>query len=116
MFQTRHTCTYSCIGTSGKKIVQNPHERVLEKINHCRKHSTSTIDHIYVSHVLETKTSTWKINTGSSDHVPIVAVINNGKMERKMKTITRRCTKHFTKDSWWASLSIKNWEYLHEVS
>ena len=31
MFKTRHTCTYSCIGTSGKKIVQNPHEKVLAK-------------------------------------------------------------------------------------
>ena len=29
-FQTRHMCTYSCIGTSGKKF-QNPHEGVLVK-------------------------------------------------------------------------------------
>ena len=28
-FQTQHTCTYSCIGTSRKKIVPNPHERVI---------------------------------------------------------------------------------------
>ena len=35
MFQTRHTYTNSCKGTSGKKIVQNPYERVLAK-NHCR--------------------------------------------------------------------------------
>ena len=35
MFQTLHTCTYSCIGTSGKEIVQKPLERVLAK-KHCR--------------------------------------------------------------------------------
>ena len=30
MFQTRHNCTYDCIGTSGKNC-QNPNEGVLVK-------------------------------------------------------------------------------------
>ena len=35
MFQTRHTCTYSCIGTSGKKLSKTPMRGFWQK-NHCR--------------------------------------------------------------------------------
>ena len=62
--------------------------------------------------LVEEKTATCKLNASSSDHVPIVAIIDNGKMDRKMKTITRRCTKNLTKEVWCKSLILKNWEDL----
>ena len=77
--------------------------------------ASSAIDHIYVAQDLEERTTTRKINTGSSDHVPIVAVIDNGKIERKMKTITKRSVKLLTKKSWSDSFIMKNWEDLGQT-
>ena len=77
--------------------------------------ASSAIDHIYVSTVLEESTTTMKLNTGSSDHVPIIAVISNTKNISKMKTITKRCTKLLTKESWTHSLIMKNWEDIGET-
>ena len=52
----------------------------------------------------------WKLNCDSSDHVPIEVVIMNDKTSIKMKTITKRSTKSFTKDTWLQSLAMNNWE------
>ena len=43
----------------------------------------SSIDHIYVSEDLESKTQTYKLDNSSSDHLPIMAKIvrNNDKSE-----------------------------------
>ena len=77
--------------------------------------ASSAIDHIYVSKELEENTFTCKLNSGSSDHVPIVAIIDNGKTVRKMKTLTKRNTKLLTKESWNQNLIMKNWENLCET-
>ena len=49
----------------------------------------------------------------SSDHLPIFASIKHSqKKVSKMKTVTRRCCKSLTKESWCNNLIAKNWEEL----
>ena len=73
------------------------------------KVATSAIDHIYVARDLESRTSTLKLSSSSSDDLPIIAKIKRmRKSELKMKTVTRRNTKHMTKSRlflpWWILL------------
>ena len=58
MLQTWHTCTYSCIGTSRRKAVQNPHERVLAK-----KHRKGYLIGYILLSLLFTSISLYIINT-----------------------------------------------------
>ena len=67
--------------------------------------ATSAIDHIYVSDELEAKTKTITLKSSATDHLPIMAQINKQKLRTpKMKLITRRSTKNYTKGSWNAAL------------
>ena len=61
----------------------------------------SSIDHIYVSEDLESKTQTYKLDNSSSDHLPIMAkIVRNKKRIKQHKTITKRSTKNFNKTIW----------------
>ena len=61
--------------------------------------------YIYVSDELEAKTKTITLKSSATDHLPIMAQINKQKLRTpKMKLITRRSTKNYTKGSWNAAL------------
>ena len=71
------------------------------------------MDHVYVSESLEDVTVTGKLDGSSSDHLPIFASIKHSqKKVSKMKTVTRRCCKSLTKESWCNNLIAKNWGEL----
>ena len=75
--------------------------------------TTSALDHVYLTEHLDNITVTDKLDGSSSDHLPIFAKINHScKKAPKMKTVTRRCTKFLTKESWCNNLITKNWEEL----
>ena len=80
------------------------------------KIATSALDHIYISSVLKSEVRFKKITNSSTDHVPIKASLTNPKkLLQKMKTITKRSTKFFTKARWTASLATQRWENLGET-
>ena len=76
--------------------------------------ATSAIDHVYLSKELEPKTKTFTLSNSSTDHLPIMSKINKQKMRiPKMKTITRRSTKNYTKGAWNAALARNKWDNIN---
>ena len=58
----------------------------------------SALDHVYISDDIKTATLVKKLETSSTDHVPIIAVLNLQKEKAIFKPIkvTKRCMKNFT--------------------
>ena len=77
---------------------------------------SSCLDHVYFSKDLEARIKTGLIVESSSDHLPILArVQNKEKQLMKPKMITRRTMKNVTAQSWNAALIKRNWESLGET-
>ena len=75
--------------------------------------ASSALDHIYISSRMETEIRFQKLDNSSTDHLPIKATLTNQiKTTAKMKTITKRSTKFFTKAKWSLSLTAQGWENL----
>ena len=71
---------------------------------------------MYLTESLIDFTVTGKLDTSSSDHLPIFASIaHHQKKAPKMKIISRRCTHQLTKEMWRNSLINKNWELLDQT-
>ena len=55
----------------------------------------------------------YRTNLSSTDHLPIkITLTKQKKIEQKMKSITKRSTKFFTKAKWSHSLASQSWEEL----
>ena len=77
------------------------------------KRATSDIDHIYVSKKISERTEFKTLDNSSTDHLPIMATLTVFKQTvQKMKTITKRSTKFYTKARWTKSLAKQEWEDL----
>ena len=75
--------------------------------------ATSAIDHIYISEELKNEVRFKKIQNRATDHLPIMAtLVKQSKINPKMKSITKRSTKFFTKEKWVSSLATQSWEDL----
>ena len=73
----------------------------------------SALDHIYVSQDLEKKIKTRKLEESSTDHLPIIAELENGpEKKKKPRIIVRRSMKNFTQKKWTECLAMKRWEII----
>ena len=73
----------------------------------------SALDHIYVSHDQNTKITAKKLDTSSTDHLPIMAEINiKAQQAKKATTIHKRSMKNFTQQKWIECLAGQEWEDL----
>jgi hypothetical protein len=73
----------------------------------------SALDHIYVSHDQNTKTTAKKMDASSTDHLPIIAEVNfRAQQAKNNTTIHKRCMKNFTQQKWTGCLAGKEWEDL----
>ncbi len=71
----------------------------------------SALDHIYVSHDQNTKTTAKKMDASSTDHLPIIAEVNfRAQQAKNNTTIHKRCMKTFTQQKWTGCLAGKEWE------
>ena len=73
----------------------------------------SALDHIYVSLDKNTKVTGKKMDTSSTDHLPIIAEIRiKVQQGKKAESIQKRCLKNFTQQKWLECLAGKEWEDL----
>ena len=74
----------------------------------------SALDHAYISDDIMITITVKKLETSSTDHVPIVAELKfkQEKVTMKPKNVTKRCMKDFNINIWNKCLAIQNWEAL----
>ena len=73
----------------------------------------SALDHTYLSSYLKSRTSVSKLDSSSTDHLPIIAKIAldlRAKTNTKKTKTLKRSMKNFNHTNWNASLVTKNWE------
>ena len=77
----------------------------------------SALDHVYISHTLESKTTTSKLAESSTDHVPImVKLVSKLRTPKHAKqTIQRRSMKKFNQEKWNEILATKIWDELDNI-
>ena len=74
----------------------------------------SALDHTYISTDLKMRAEVFKLETSSTDHVPIIAKILLKRKHKKFlnKKIKKRSMKNFNVNNWNNCLASKNWESL----
>ena len=77
----------------------------------------SALDHLYLSEELINRVKSSKLKDSGTDHVPILAVIEQLKPENKMKNkvIERRCMKNFNITDWNSTLARETWEEIAQT-
>ena len=116
-----YTMSTSALGLGFRAVIQRINSRDMgltfqsDIIQANGNIASSALDHIYVSNELESKTKTITLKNSSTDHLPIMAKINKQKLRTpKMKTITRRSTKNYSKGSWNAALERNILDHIQE--
>ena len=72
--------------------------------------TTSALDHVYSSDVIEDCIKCEKMKNSSSDHLPVMVSYNlDTKKVWYKRSITKRSFKNFTKEKWNASLAAQDW-------
>ena len=77
----------------------------------------SAIDHVYISANLRPNTKTVKLNTSSTDHLPITVKVKYASKKKEKIVIKKRkrSMKNFTQEKWLQHLAGKNWEAIGET-
>ena len=78
----------------------------------------SSLDHIYMSESLLSKSVTKKLNNTATDHLPIVASLSSAKIGKKEESgsYLRRSMKNFTKTRWLDCLRARNWDRIYQLT
>ena len=78
----------------------------------------SSLDHIYMSESLLSKSVTKKLNNSATDHLPILTSLVASKTKKKEESgsFLKRSMKNFTKTRWLDCLRARNWDRIYQLT